>query len=91
MSHSTRAPHRPIDSALALLYAAADHPTESNLRALHTEFAWQSGRIANYQHRVYLEAIADEVNKLRTDPFELKRVANDLEGWQRRTFGHSSR
>jgi len=47
--------------------------------------------IPNYQHRVYLEAFADEVNKLSTDPFELKRVANDLEAWQTRTFGYSSR
>ena len=91
MSHSTRAFHGPTDSALALLYAAADHPTLSNLRALHTEFRRQASMIASYEHRVYLEAMADEVNKLRTDPFALRRVADDLEGWQRRTFGHSSR
>jgi hypothetical protein len=91
MSHSTRAPHGPIDSALALVYAAADHPRESNLSSLRTEFAWQVRMIPNYQHRVYLEAFADEVNKLSTDPFELKRVANDLQAWQTRTFGYSSR
>ena len=91
MSHSTRAPHGPIDSTLALLYAAADHPTESNLRVLGTEFAWQLGMIANYQHRVFLEAMTDEVNKLRREPFELQRLAHELESWQTRIVGYSTR
>ena len=82
-----RAPHGPIDTILAELYAAIATP--KRIRDVRDDLSGVVPRVRNYSQRVYLEAMVEEVFRARHQEVELSRIEAELERWQNREFGRS--
>ena len=71
------APHGPTDTILARLYEAIDVPrTISGMRAFVTPLL---PRVEVHSHRVYLEAMMEEIERARYSDLELSRLGRELE------------
>jgi hypothetical protein len=80
-----RPSHGPIDTILAELYAAIATP--KTIRDVRNCLSDIVPRVKEYNRRIYLEAMVEEVFRARHQAIELTRIEAELRRWQGIEFG----